>query len=167
MTVFFMILKARENMLPQSASPARRTHRALVRGPHLNCGQQKIKNIKFYLLTGNPRTRGTMTLTPVSAAGGGPRKYLPMISAPIYLVTASYFGAGWEDLHILSSFKYHKKHCHCIPMHFIILPSQREYVAPYQRQVSRDGGTSQTSVLLKYLMRQLIFITLIINIYNF
>ena len=36
--VFFMILKARENMLPQFALPARRTRRAPIRAPHDNCG---------------------------------------------------------------------------------------------------------------------------------
>ena len=36
--VFFMILKARENMLPSLPSPARRTRRAPIRAPHDNCG---------------------------------------------------------------------------------------------------------------------------------
>ena len=160
MTVFFMILKARENMLPQSASPVRRTHRALVRGPYLNCGQHKIKNKKFYLLTGNPRTGGTITFTPMSA-GGAPRNYLPMISAPIYTVIASYCGAGWEDLHILSSFKYHKKHCHCHQVDFIILPARENMLPHTNGKYTWEGGTSQLNIF-RYLKRQLIYFTLFI-----
>ena len=41
-------------------------------------------------------------------------------------------GGGQLGQHILSSFKYHKKHCHCIPMHFFLEKVGKKRLVPIE-----------------------------------